>query len=90
MGIYPSGIIYGIRIYVLVNGDAVELFQRKYDKAMSYENKKEVKLFYKGLSETNKQDLRFQIYTECSSPYEDDFMLWYPISLGLFKEKFYC
>ena len=89
MGFYPSGIIYGIRIYTMVDGDAVTLLEKTYDREMSYQDRKEGRDFYKAVPETQKQQLRFQMYTVCSSPYEDDFMMWYPISLDVFKEKFY-
>lgn len=90
MGIYPSGIIYGIRLYTLINHEAVSLFEKIYDSVMTYDNRKEARDFYKALPDTEKQQLRFQMYTMCSSPCEDDFMMWYPISLDVFKEKFYC
>lgn len=90
MGIYPSGIIYGIRIYKVVNDKAINIFEKKYDNEMSYEERRQIRFFYKALTETEKHDLRFQIYTECSASCEDDFMLWYPISLEVFRESFYC
>ena len=90
MGIYPSGIVYGIRIYTIVDNEAVNLFEKIYITEMSYEDRREARTFYKALSDYLKPDIRFQMYTDCSSPCEDDFMMWYPISFDVFKEKFYC
>ena len=43
------------------------LFEEKYDKIMSHEQMKEAYLFYTMLN--NKNEMRFQYYTECSSTY---------------------
>jgi hypothetical protein len=44
-------------------------------------------LFYTELN--NKNEIRFQYYTECSSTYgKDTYFDWYPMSLNLFLEKF--
>jgi hypothetical protein len=54
---------------------------------MSYEQMKEAYLFYTEFN--NKNELRFQYYTECSSTYGEEIYLdWYPMSLNLFLEKF--
>jgi hypothetical protein len=54
---------------------------------MSDEEKKKAYLFYSELN--NKNEIRFQYYTECSSAYSKEiFLMWYPISLNLFLEKF--
>lgn len=90
MRIYPSGIICGIRIYKLVGHDAVTLFEKSSTNEMDCEDRKEVRTFYNTLSDTEKECLRFQIYIECSSPCEDDFMMWYPISSSVFKQIIYC
>lgn len=90
MGIYPTGIIYGIKMYYVIDNKAVDLFEMKCDKEMNYQEKKEARFFYKILTDSEKQYLRFQIYTQCSSPYEDDFMMWYPVSLDIFKQNFHC
>jgi hypothetical protein len=45
MGIYPSGIIYGIKIYKVVNDKAIDLFERKFNAIMTYENRRETKFF---------------------------------------------
>ena len=90
MGIYPSGIIYGINIYKVIDDEVHNLFKRQYNDVMDYNTRKEAKDFYEKLSKTNQNNLRFSMYTPCSSPGEDDFMMWYPISFDVFKEKFYC
>jgi hypothetical protein len=54
---------------------------------MSDEEKKKVYLFYSVLN--NKNEIRFQYYTECSSTYNKcTFFTWYPMSLNVFLEKF--
>lgn len=91
MGIYSSGDIYGIKIY-LINPDNYEqniLFEIRMDTIMSDEKKKEVTLFYNGLSENDKTKVRFEIYTEGSSTYNNEvFMMWETISLDSFIQKF--
>jgi hypothetical protein len=90
MGIYPSGIVYGIKIYNLLDDVSNILFERQYNDVMNYNNRKETKLFYDNIPENTKKYLRFLIYTECSSSCEDDFMIWYPISLDVFLKEFPC
>jgi hypothetical protein len=88
MGIYDSGRIFGIRIYNFKDDDYDNtLFEEKYDEIMSDEQKNEAYLFYTELD--NKNEIRFQYYTECSSTYDKGvFLMWYPITLNLFLEKF--
>ena len=88
MGIYSNGSIFGIRIYNFNDGDFANiLFEEKYDEIMSYGQMREAYLFYTEFS--NKNELSFQYYTECSSTYgEGFFLMWYPITLNLFLEKF--
>lgn len=88
MGIYTDLSIFGIRIYNVSYDDAIyNLFQRKYDVIMTDEKIKEAYLFYEELYD--KQDIFFQIYTECSSTYDTSvFMMWYSISKNMFLEKF--
>jgi len=91
MGIYDSGNIFGIRIYNFNDEDfSNTLFEQKYNVIMSNEQKKEAYLFYTMLNDKNK--IFFQIYTECSSTYDinnkGNFMMWYPLSLNIFLEKF--
>ena len=91
MGIYTNGSIFGIRIYNFNDEEfSNTLFEQKYDVIMSDEQKKEAYLFYTKLN--NKNEIFFKIYTESSSTYDihnkDTFMMWYPISLDLFLEKF--
>lgn len=88
MGIYPNGIIYGIKIYKLIDNESYTLFERQYKDAMDYNSRKEANIFYENLPQINKDSIRFLIYTECSSPSEDDFMMWYPISLDVFSKEF--
>jgi hypothetical protein len=87
MGIYDSGLIFGIRIYNFVDDESNILFEKTYELIMSDEEKKEAYLFYNELN--NKDELRFVYYTLCSSTYgKEMFFMWYPISLNLFLEKF--
>jgi hypothetical protein len=84
MGIYENGTIFGIRIYDLNN----ILIEKIYTEIMSYEEKKKIYLFYTDLN--NKNEIKFEYYTECSSTYgeNDIFLMWFPMSLNLFLEKF--
>lgn len=90
MGIYNSGIIFGIRIYNLNDNDVSNtLFEEKYCEQMSHHQMREAYLFYTNLN--NKNDIFFKIYTECSSTFNrdvDDFMMWYPLSLDAFLKTF--
>jgi hypothetical protein len=88
MGIYENGTIFGIKIYNFDNDELSNiLFEKKYDIIMSDTQKKEAYLFYNELD--NKTEIRFQVYTECSSTYDTgSFLSWYPLSLNLFLEKF--
>ena len=85
MGIYDSGKIFGIKMCNF-NDDFI-LFEKTYNEIMSDEEKKKAYLFYTDLN--NKDEIQFQYYTECSSTYgERFFLMWYPITLNLFLEKF--
>ena len=88
MGIYTNGTIFGIKIYNFNDDDFANiLFEEKYDKIMTREQMREIYLFYTKLN--NKNEIRFQYYTECSSTYGEGFVLmWSPMSLNLFLEKF--
>jgi len=88
MGIYDNGSIFGIRIYNFNDDDFANiLFEKTYNEILSDEEKKETYLFYTGLN--NKNEIRFQFYTECSSTYgKGTYFIWYPLSLNLFLEKF--
>jgi hypothetical protein len=91
MGIYNNNTIYGIQMYNFDENDFSNiLFEEKYDETMNHQQKQEAYLFYTQLNDKN--DLFFKIYTECSSTYEihneKTFMMWHPISLNLFLEKF--
>jgi hypothetical protein len=66
MGIYSSGKIFGIRIYNFDEDDyGRTLFEKKYDATMNDEQKREAYLFYNDFD--NKDEVLFNIYTECSS-----------------------
>lgn len=68
MRIYTNGAIFGIRIYNFNYDDFANiLFEEKYDEIMSHEKMREAYLFYTELN--NKNEIRFQYYTECSSTY---------------------
>jgi hypothetical protein len=90
MGIYNNGSIFGIKIYNFNDDDFANiLFEEKYDEKMSYGQMREAYLFYTELN--NKNELRFQYYTECSSTIsygKDNFMMWQPFPLDTFLEKF--
>ena len=91
MGIYSNGTIFGIRIYNF-NDDEFSntLFEEKYDEVMSYHQMREAYLFYTILYD--KKDIHFKIYTESISTYnsnnKEKIMMWYPLSLDDFLEKF--
>ena len=89
MGIYSNGSIFGIQIYNFNDDDISNiLFEDKYDEVMSYTQMREAYLFYTNLNDKN--NIFFKIYTECSSTlsYRDNFMMWHPMSLDTFLEKF--
>jgi len=88
MGIYGSGDILGIQMYNFNDDDLANvLFEKKYNKIMSDDEKKHAYMVYTELN--NKQELvHFKYYTECSSTYgEGTFLMWCPMSLDLFLEK---
>jgi hypothetical protein len=91
MGIYGNGSIFGLRIYNFNENDISNtLFEEKYDQIMSHEQMSQAYLFYSILNDKN--GIFFQIYTECSStldPYnKENFLIWHPMSLEQFLEKF--
>ena len=88
MGIYDNGSIFGIRIYNFNDDDFANiLFEKTYNEILSDEEKKEIYLFYTELN--NKNEIRFQYYTECSSTYgKGSYFNWHPLPLNLFLEKF--
>jgi hypothetical protein len=90
MGIYSNGSIFGISIYNFNDDDVSNiLFEEKYDEIMSHEQMREAYLFYAILYDKN--NISFKIYTECSSTLNKDkenFMMWHPLSLNTFLEKF--
>jgi hypothetical protein len=91
MGIYSNGSIFGIQMYNFNDDDddSNTLFEEKYDEVMSYQQMREAYLFYTNLNDKNK--IHFKIYTECTSTLsytKDKFMMWYPLTLNAFLEKF--
>lgn len=93
MGIYSNGSIYGIQIYNFTDNDASNiLFEEKYNGVMSCHQMREAYLFYTNLNNKNdKNTFFFKIYTECISTLtynKDTFMIWYPLPLDTFLEKF--
>ncbi len=90
MGIYVSDDIYGIRIYTFKDDLGDTLFEIKHDVILSDEQMKEAYLFYSELN--NKNDVFFSVYTECSSTLDtvnrENFMMWHPMPLDRFLEKF--
>lgn len=84
MGIYESGIIYGIRMYS--NNDCI-LFEYVDNEIMSEAENKKAYVFYTQLK--NKNEIRIEYYTECSSTYgeKDNFLMWCPMSLDFFVKK---
>jgi len=90
MGIYANSNIFGIQIYNFNDNDVSNiLLEEKYDEVMSYQQMREAYLFYTELN--NKNDIRFKIYTECISTLsnnKDKFMMWFPLTLDTFLEKF--
>jgi hypothetical protein len=87
MGIYFNDTIFGIRIYNNNNDYPNIIFEKKYNQVMNVEQMKEVYVFYNKLN--NKNELKFQYYTECTTTYGDDsYFDWFPITLNVFLEKF--
>jgi hypothetical protein len=89
MGIYDSGVVYGIKIYEYRDDFPATLYEKTSDGVMNQEEKKNAYLAYCGLQ--NKSDIYFSYYTECSTSYEANskpMMMWCPIELFQFVELF--
>jgi hypothetical protein len=90
MGIYSNGSIFGIQMYNFNDDDISNiLYEEKYDEVISYIQMREAYLFYNNLNDKNK--VFFKIYTQCSSTLnynKDIFMMWQPLCLDTFLEKF--
>ena len=91
MGIYSSGVIFGIRIYNFNDDDMCNtLFEEKYVETMSHKQMREAYLFYMELHD--KRNTFFKIYTEITTTLNkhnnEKMMDWYPITLSTFLEKF--
>lgn len=89
MGIYINGSIFGIQIYNFNDDISNILFEKMYIKEMNDEQMKEAYLFYNNL---NDKKVYFKIYTSCVSTLNhnnvDNFMIWYPLPLDIFLDKF--
>ena len=98
MGIYCNGKIFGIQIYNFIDDDSNVLYEYKQNHELSYNQMNEAYLFYNDLHNSNESNdsnksnkLYFKIYTECSSTLDkisNTFMMWLPITLETFIEKF--
>jgi hypothetical protein len=90
MGIYSNGRIFGIQIYNFTDDDISNiLYEEKFDEEMSFHQMREAYLFYDNLNDKN--NIRIKIYIECSSTLsynKDNFMMWQPMPLDTFLEKF--
>jgi hypothetical protein len=90
MGIYDSGSIFGIQIYNFNNDDFSNiLFEETCNEVMTYNQMREVYLFYTNLNDKN--EIRVKYYTECSNTLSynrENCMMWYPMPMNLFLEKF--
>ena len=91
MGIYSNGKIFGIQIYNFINDVSNVLYEYKQDHELSYNQMNEAYLFYNNSNDSNK--LYFKVYTECCSTLDKNtnantFMMWLPITLETFIEKF--
>lgn len=86
---YTTRGIYGVKIYNYINRDCTIIFKQQLNTLMSNEMFKEVKTFYDNLDENSKKNLKFQIYRNCKSiEDEDNFMIWFDISLNKFITYF--
>jgi hypothetical protein len=90
MGIYSNGSIFGIQIYNFNDDISNILFEEKYNEIMNHEQIRNAYLFYTNLNDKN--NILFKIYTECCSTLnyynKDNFMMWQPLPLNIFLEKF--
>lgn len=90
MGIYNNGNIFGIKIYNFNDEDLSNtLYEEKYQEIMSYEQMREVYLFYNQLNDKN--NIFFKFYTQCSSTLnynKEIFYDWYSMTINEFIEKF--
>ena len=89
MGIYSNGTIFGIQIYHVNDDDIDILYEAKYDSEMTFEQMREAYLFYHALN--TKNNVFVKMYTECSSTLSsktNKFMMWQPLPLPIFVEKF--
>ena len=97
MGIYSNGKIFGIQIYNFIDDVSNVLYEYKQDHELSYNQMNEAYLFCNDSNESNDSNnsskLYFKVYTECCSTLDKNtnantFMMWLPITLETFIEKF--
>jgi hypothetical protein len=71
MGLYPSDIVYGVKIFHTKDEDVTYendiIYEKKYETKLTDDNINEVRQFYSGLEDKIKCKLRFYIYTEYTS-----------------------
>jgi hypothetical protein len=95
MGIYPSDIIYGVRIFHSKDNDVVYesdiIYEKKWETKLDDNKINDVRHFYYELEDTMKCNLRFYIFVECTSTLEyesRDEMYWFPIDYTMFCRFF--
>jgi len=91
MGIYSNRCIFGIRISTHSADDfSKTLFEQKYEEPMTHTQMQEAFLFYTGWNDT--PNLSFHVWVEYRSRLDPrnkcHYMIWHPITLQLFLEKF--
>lgn len=93
MGIYPSGRIFGVLLYIINENEntTTDLYKCMYEHVMTENQMYEAYLFYKNLND--KTNISFKIYTECCDLFDshynlNTYMVWFPISLESFVNNF--
>jgi hypothetical protein len=90
MGVFTNGKIFGIKIFILNEDDFKQqiLLQKIYDREITYEEMKEVRLFYDNLEESDKTKCLMAFFTETFTTHNlnncSSFMMWHKFN----KEKF--
>ena len=86
---YTTRGIYGVKIYTYINRDCTIIFKKQLNTLISNEMIEEVKALYHNLDKNIKKNLKFQIYRNCKSiDDEENFMIWFNISLNKFITYF--
>jgi hypothetical protein len=93
MGIYNDGFIYGVRIINYIDSESNVLFERMFHKTkiISDNIMNELQIFYNSLHESDKNETRFQIYTNCGTTYNDTdetCMIWMTGLLDNYLQKY--